>query len=264
MIQPELQEKFRAEYNPDGSVLRRQQMRMLDILLHVDKVCKEHAIKYWLSSGTLLGAVRHGGFIPWDDDLDIEMLREDFLRFKRVFKDSEDFVMQTPENDLHYIMPYVKVRDTHSVIEEHSGGQNFKYKGIFIDIFALEYTHKFVNHRTHMRLRRIRKFGNRHKRSRLVDAIIGWRKRMAFRSFKVWRALSNLFPGQELRHTYGTWCYRKPRYEEDLFPLSTIKFEGYDFPAPHNSDAYLRTIYGDYMQLPDHKEVHTATIEFLE
>ena len=161
-------------------------------------------------------------------------------------------------------LPYVKVRDTHSVIEEHSGGQNFKYKGIFIDIFALEYTHKFVNHRTHMRLRRIRKFGNRHKRSRLVDAIIGWRKRMAFRSFKVWRALSNLFPGQELRHTYGTWCYRKPRYEEDLFPLSTIKFEGYDFPAPHNSDAYLRTIYGDYMQLPDHKEVHTATIEFLE
>ena len=138
MIQPLLQEKFRAVYNPDGSILRRQQIKMLDILLHVDKICKEHSITYWLSSGTLLGAMRHGGFIPWDDDLDIEMLREDFLRFKRVFKDSEDYIIQTPENDLHYIMPYVKVRDTHSVIEEHSGGENFKHKGIFIDIFALE------------------------------------------------------------------------------------------------------------------------------
>ena len=129
MIAPELQEKFRAEYNPDGSILRRQQMKMLDILLHVDRVCKEHNINYWLSSGTLLGAVRHGGFIPWDDDLDIEMLREDFLRFKSVFKDTESYIIQTHENDLHYIMPYVKVRDTQSIIEEHSGGENFKYKG---------------------------------------------------------------------------------------------------------------------------------------
>lgn len=264
MIAKELQEKLRAEHNPDGSILRRQQLRMIEILLHVDKVCKEHHIKYWLSSGTLLGAVRHGGFIPWDDDLDIEMLREDFLRFKRVFKDSDDFVMQTPENDLYYIMPYVKIRDTHSVIEEHSGGMHFKHKGIFIDIFAMEYTHKFLNHRAHMRLRRIRKFGNRYKRNRLTESIVAFRKGLAFKVFNVWRALSNLFHGQELRHIYGTWCYRKPRYEEDLFPLSTIKFEGYDFPAPHNSDAYLRKIYGDYMQLPEHKEDHTATIEFLE
>ena len=115
-----------------------------------------------------------------------------------------------------------------------------------------------------MCLRRIRKFGNRHKRNRLVDTIIDRRKRMVFNSLNIWRTLGNLFPGQELRHTYGTWCYCKPRYDDSLFQLSTIKFEGYDFPAPHNSDAYLTTIYGDYMQLPDHKEVHTATIEFLE
>ena len=109
MIQPELQEKFRAEYNPDGSILRRQQVKMLDILLHVDKFCKEHNITYWLSSGTLLGAVRHGGFIPWDDDLDIEMRREDFLRFKSLWKDSDDYIMQSHENDLYYIMPYAKM-----------------------------------------------------------------------------------------------------------------------------------------------------------
>ena len=61
-------------FNPEGSVLRLHQMKMLRILEFVDRVCRKHGIRYWLSSGTLLGAVRHGGFIPWDDDMDIEML----------------------------------------------------------------------------------------------------------------------------------------------------------------------------------------------
>jgi len=121
-----------------------------------------------------------------------------------------------------------------------------------------------VNHQMHMKLRRIRKFENRHKPSKMVDKIISLRKRYAFATIKAWRVLSNLFPGQQLRHTLGTWCYRKARYEEDLFPLTTMKFEGYDFPVPHDSDAYLRKIYGDYMQIPDDKEVHTKKIEFLK
>ena len=134
---------------------------------------------------------------------------------------------------------------------------------VFIDVFALEYTHKFVNHQMHMKLRRIRKFEHRYKRNRMVDAIISLRKEYAFATIKAWRFISNLLPGKQLRHTLGTWCYRKARYEEDLFPLTTVQFEGYIFPAPHDSDAYLRKIYGDYMQLPAEKEVHTLKIEFL-
>ena len=78
------QDELRARFNPDGSLLRRQQLRMLDILLEVDKICKKHDIRYWLSSGTLIGAMRHDGFIPWDDDLDIEMLRSDYVRLMKV------------------------------------------------------------------------------------------------------------------------------------------------------------------------------------
>ena len=264
MITPELQEQFRAEYNPDGSVLRRQQMRMLDILLHVDKVCKEHNIRYWLSSGTLLGAVRHGGFIPWDDDVDIEMMREDYLRFLQVWQDDDNYLMHTYDNDLHYVMPYAKIRDRHSSIKESSGGANYKYNGIFIDVFALEYTHKFLSHQTHLILRHIRKFERKHKLTKIVKSIISMRKKLALMLFGICRVISNLVPGQQLRHTYGTWCYRKARFEEDLFPLTTIKFEGYDFPAPNDSDAYLRKIYGDYMQLPDKKEIHTLEVYFMD
>ena len=69
-----LKQELRKRFNPDGSLLRRQQLRMLELLEAVDLVCKKYDIPYWLSSGTLIGAVRHQGFIPWDDDLDIEML----------------------------------------------------------------------------------------------------------------------------------------------------------------------------------------------
>ena len=77
-------DELRQRYNPDGSLLRRQQLRMLDILVEVDRICKKHHIEYWLSSGTLIGALRHNGFIPWDDDLDIEMMRKDYLRLLEV------------------------------------------------------------------------------------------------------------------------------------------------------------------------------------
>ena len=68
-----MEEDF-SKYNGEGTMLRKAQLRMLDILVEVDKVCKRHNIPYWVDYGTLLGAVRHGGFIPWDDDLDISMM----------------------------------------------------------------------------------------------------------------------------------------------------------------------------------------------
>ena len=102
-------EELRKRFNPDGSILRRQQMRMLELLGAVDKVCKKHNIPYWLSSGTLIGAARHQGFIPWDDDLDIEMLREDYLRLLKVLPQElpDNFVLQTHETDHNYIFIYV-------------------------------------------------------------------------------------------------------------------------------------------------------------
>ena len=101
-------EELRKRFNPEGSLLRRQQMRMLDILIEVDKICKKHDIRYWLSSGTLIGAVRHNGFIPWDDDLDIEMMRSDYLRLMKVLPSElpEWLALQNDETDPNYFFFY--------------------------------------------------------------------------------------------------------------------------------------------------------------
>lgn len=93
-------DELRQRYNPEGSLLRRHQLRMLEILKEIDRICQKHRIDYWLSSGTLLGAVRHGGFIPWDDDLDIEMERKDYLRLLQLLPEelNDAYLLQTPRH----------------------------------------------------------------------------------------------------------------------------------------------------------------------
>ena len=129
---------LRQRFNPDGSLLRRQQMRMLEILLEVDRICKKHDIKYWLSSGTLIGAARHKGFIPWDDDLDIEMLWDDYKRLMKVLPDElpETMALQNTKTDPNYFCFYAKVRDRRSHLEESNRYDRvWREQGIYIDVF---------------------------------------------------------------------------------------------------------------------------------
>lgn len=116
---------------------------MLRMLKIIDYICRKHDLRYWLCSGTLLGAVRHQGFIPWDDDLDICMLREDYNRFIQIapLEFPTDIFLQTQETDPSYdYLPLpCKVRDKNSLIISE-GMENQKYQqGLFIDIFDFPY-----------------------------------------------------------------------------------------------------------------------------
>ena len=116
MIDKKLQAELRAKFNPDGSDLRKLQLRMLDMLKYIDKICRENNITYWLSSGTCLGAVRHEGFIPWDDDIDIEMLEKDYHKFSTIMTSTSisQYIFQTHNNDPAYIYTFGKIRDLNS------------------------------------------------------------------------------------------------------------------------------------------------------
>ncbi|NDV63727.1 LicD family protein [Bacteroides sp. 224] len=264
------EKELRARFNPDGSVLRMQQLRMLELLDFVDGVCKKHNIPYWLSSGTLIGAVRHKGFIPWDDDLDIEMMRKDYLRLLKVLPTElpDQYALQTHETDENYIFIFGKLRDKNSFLSETNDYDRiFKYRGIYIDIFPMEHLTKSVawlGGHLHGQIYKQLKKKNIDKKTLLkrVNRIYSFNHHI---SMPVLRFFSRLFPVKEIRHSLGT-AYFSPRYKEEIFPLAEIEFEGKLFPAPHDTYSYLKRIYGDYMNLPDLDKItpHFNKIEFFK
>lgn len=242
-------------FNPEGSALRHHQMRMLRILEFIDKVCRKYHINYWLSSGTLLGAVRHGGFIPWDDDLDIEMLKPDYEKLMKVLPAElpRNLVLQTAHTDKNYVAPYSKLRETESSISEVNRiGRNYKYNGIYIDIFYLEPVHSsfvWLSSRLHGYVYRLSYLKNDRwgvKKAMMRILLSG----LTCFLYPVFRLLSKINPPKELRLGLGTG-FLGVRDPENLFPLKEIMFEGKRFFGPANCDGYLTRLYGDYMKLPD-------------
>lgn len=268
MISTEKQNELREKFNPEGSLLRRQQLRMLDILKEIDRICKKYDIPYWLSSGTLIGAARHGGFIPWDDDLDIEMMRKDYNRLMKVLPNElpETMALQNHETDPTYFFYYAKIRDRRSIMAE---GNNYdrlwKEKGIYIDIFPLEHQpiglHKVTEKTVGHMYKVWRTSTDDQKAIKKVMHIFQLNRLFIFPILRLLCALSftkTITSGMGIP-------YHNPRYEKDIFPLSTLSFEGIDFPVPCNYDHMLRLMYGNYMQLPPEESIstHCAHLEFL-
>ena len=113
-------EKLRQKYSPEGSMLREYQHRMVEEVLFLDKVCKTHGLTYFLSGGSALGAVRHHGFIPWDDDMDITLPSEDFKKLVKILHemDTAPYVLQ----DRYTAFSYTPVQNQPCVLKEDLGG----------------------------------------------------------------------------------------------------------------------------------------------
>ena len=252
--------------------LRACQLKQLSILEEIDRICKKHHIDYWLESGTLLGAIRHGGFIPWDDDIDIAMLEGDLERFKEVAPGElpSTMVLQSPETVPDSKEPIVKVRDTNSLYIEPGDDFSADYpKGLFVDIFP------FVGYPSVSRAF-CKRFGKMYSRS---HAILHKPHRYGLRAAAEWC----WFGGQQLLSRLAWWCastfrghgqylsftllnngYGVMHRRESIFPLTTVKFEGKEFSAPGNIDEYLRVLYGDYMQVPPPEQRHIHAIFMME
>ena len=121
--------------------LKDAQKIMLEILIEVDRICMKNNIEYWLADGTLLGAVRHRGFIPWDDDIDICMLKEEYNKFLEIAPKElkEKFFLQTSKYDKNYNFLYPKIRDRNSIfIEKYDSNQEKFHQGLNLDIFVMD------------------------------------------------------------------------------------------------------------------------------
>lgn len=124
----------------ERELLRKVQLEQLNIAKEIDRICKKNNIKYFLDSGSMLGAVRHKGFIPWDDDLDIGMLREDYEKFNAIAPNElgDDYCWQTWNNDNQYAVPFGKVRKKGTIYLEKRSPV-LKENGIFVDILPYDF-----------------------------------------------------------------------------------------------------------------------------
>lgn len=247
--------------------LRSIQLKELTILQEIHQVCVNHHIDYWLDGGTILGAVRHGGFIPWDDDIDIAMRKEDIPRFLEVATHELPswLYVQTPETDISRL-PMIKIRDKDSfLIEADDDFQQSYPKGIFVDIFPFEpyprVSRKFCKHilRGYSKANGILRA--RHYYSWRSVAELFWfgTKRIWFRT--VWAIACILRPhDQHTGNIIDTNGYGIMHRNEDIFPVSSILFEDHTFMAPAQPERYTSNIYGDYMTLPplDHRTGHAV------
>ena len=262
MIDQETQQRLRERYNPEGSQLRKHQLRMVEMLEYFDKLCREHNIRYWLSSGNCIGVARHGGFIPWDDDIDVEMLREDYLKLEKVFKESDKYVLQTHKNDKGYSTPFAKMRDKNSEIEEKWEDNLYKHRGIYIDIFQLERAPRTLCY-LYVKFRWVILIPLSGKNNIIAKGLFRTLKKLYYISIPLTRQMFGWLPKNKLRHTYGSGWIDNIRDTKEIFPLQRTKFEDIEVSVPNNLDAYLRNIYGDYMQLPPDDKIQKPHISNL-
>lgn len=259
----ETSDELRIKYNPDGSNLRKAQIRMLDMLIYLDKVCKEQNISYRLDAGNVLGAIRHGGFIPWDDDVDIVLSRKDSKRLCNYLINNPhpQYKLQSFETDYGYVGAWSVLRDMKSeYIQDSKVHKVRKYRGLQIDIFPYENRIIVPLYTLSAYITRYNNiwFVGKHMRiARIVHSI-------QYSIFHpIFRFLGLLFGNPNVyRHSYGA-VFNVEHTPGALFPFRPIEFENKVFYGPANPCLYCEETYGkDYMSLPpqENRNHHRAKV----
>lgn len=251
--------------------LRATQLRMVEILKEIDAVCRRHNLRYWIDYGTLLGAVRHGGFIPWDDDLDISVFEDDFEKLEEICKaELPDWLMvQSEKTDPQAGMGggFFKIRDKRSLYINDFDSFRLDYnKGIFVDVFKnINYPRMSPSVFRYLSRRISFSYGFFH-----YPQNVNFKNILCYflypLSYVFHKGLFNLLYlfGKSDRYFFTPERYSYGLYskKEDIFPLKDIEFEGHKFLAPSNTHQRLVDNYGDYMKIPDeqHRRTHAKFV----
>ena len=252
----------------EREVLQKVQPILLDMVKEIDRVCKENGIRYFLYRGTFLGAVRHQGFIPWDDDMDVAMPRADYEKFCRIANEKlgAQYCFQNWHTDRDYAHPFGKVRKRGTLYVE-AKCRRLPENGFYVDIYPLDFGPEDAQeqrtlNRKLLHLYRVKLMKCHYTPWQEEDRII-WKKRIGYLLYQ----FASLFVSQAfLVRQYEKIVLSQPEsrvyYEQSALPkvpffekcwcdeVTPYPFEDTEFPGPKEYDAFLSSLYGNYMELP--------------
>lgn len=256
----------------DGKYSTRQiQLRVLEILQWFHGFCVEHDLTYYAIGGTLLGAVRHGGFIPWDDDVDVGMPRPDYDRFVELMKSERGrFAAETiSDGKKEFTYRHCKLFDT-TTTAVHFHKYEIK-RGLFIDVFPLDGAgntraaahklYKKFKRRDHLfAAKTTYKFNRKHKFYENIAAMLArllpLNRRRAVEKMHAFCCRTDYYTSVFVGNFFGMWREREI-VERAWMGTPTLKrFENIEIYCPEDSDKYLTSIYGDYMTPPPEDKRH--------
>lgn len=226
---------------PATGQLRDMQLANLTLLNELDYVCRQNNMQYWLDCGTLLGAVRHKGFIPWDDDIDVGMMRADYEKFVMIFNNSS--------RDNNIYADYHIDRNKNIIIKV----MHKKCKHLFVDIFPYDYLGKALSEgERESETNRLKSLISKTKRSvNQNESIDNLRKNylsvIKNNSYDITsNDLSDIVFGLDYTHSFKNWIFP----QKALFQLGEIEFEGNMYKSPNSPKEYLLLMYKNYMSYP--------------
>lgn len=270
------------------SDLKTLQHHLLDMLKTFHAFCEKNGLEYALAGGSCLGAIRHKGFIPWDNDVDVVMPRDDYEKLLHNWGNSGiDSNLEIKSNylDPAYPYPFIKISDKRTLVKE----KHYKAYpiGIFIDVFPIDYISKDIKAQRILYSKAKRQqfilcgsFGRYEKRGTgfwdytfgCIGTFLLHRCYKKVRKYYARKIDKTAQKYNKTCHEYAgsiVWSYaydREVNPIEIFFPHSTGEFEGTSVNLPNNPDAYLKKLFGDYMQLPpmDQRFSHDIEVYYLE
>ena len=237
----------------------------LEIMDEFVRICQKHNLQYFLTGGTMLGAIRHKGFIPWDDDIDVGMTRKDYELFIKYAKEELDtkYFLDCHETNKEYYLPFAKIKKNNTIFDEEDSHHLNNHKGIFIDIIPFENAKNSdsINQKiqaiivrniteTMFYKKKIRKLNKtRHPILTLAFSIIP-----NYELMKLQKYISMINKDDNSEYMValaGTYAYQKETMPRNVFlPTKKTKFENKEYLGMNKPEEYLTKIFGNYMELP--------------